>query len=133
MGVEIEKKKAFIERETARLTSLEETRVRLVTELSRRQQQLEVQKKELDELCKAMANDAELPDMAIDSDSSGLKDVVGAGLAVDKSHMQELEMFRILFNQMNNPDPEPETQELLVRKHKAELDCIVAKRQKTQG
>ena len=49
---------------------------------------------------------------------------------VDNSHMQELEMFRILFNQMKNPDPEPETQELLVRKHKVELDNIYAKREK---
>ena len=76
MGVEIEKKKAFIERETARLMSLEESRVRLVAELSQRQQQLDAQKEELDELCKAMANDAELPDMAIDSEGLSLKDVV---------------------------------------------------------
>ena len=54
--IEIERKKAFIERETARLVSLEESRVRLVTVLSQRQQQLDTQKKELEELCRTMAN-----------------------------------------------------------------------------
>ena len=45
--------------------------------------------------------------------------------------MPELEMWRILFN--NNPNPEPETQDLLVKKHNTDLECIVAKRRKTQG
>ena len=74
-----------------------------------------------------MAGDAELPDRAVDSEGSGLKD------AVDSSILKECEALRVLVHQMSNPDPEPETQELLVRKHKAEVDVIVAKRQKTQG
>ena len=64
---------------------------------------------------------------AIDSEGSGLTDVV------ENSFLSEVEALRVLIHQMSNLDPEPETQELLVRKHKAELDCIVAKRQKTQG
>ena len=43
LGLEIEKKKTWIERENARILSLEETRVRLVSEITHRQQQLEVQ------------------------------------------------------------------------------------------
>ena len=74
-----------------------------------------------------MATDTELPDVAVDGEG------LGGGPAVDNSHMQELEMFRILCNQLNNPDPEPETPELLVRKHKVELDSIHVKRQETQG
>ena len=85
LGVEIEKKKAFIERENARILSLEESRSRLVSEITHRQQQLEVQKKELEQLCKAMAGDADLPDMAVDSEGSGLKD------AVDSSVLKECE------------------------------------------
>ena len=127
LGVEIEKKRAFIERETARILSLEETRARLFSEMTHRQQQLEVQKKELEELCKAMGGDATLPDMTVDSEGSGLKD------AVDNSILKECEALRVLVHQMSKPDPEPETQELLVRKHKAEVDVIDAKRQKTQG
>ena len=46
LGVEIERKKAFIERESARLLSLEESRVRLVAELSQRQQEMDKQKEE---------------------------------------------------------------------------------------
>ena len=74
-----------------------------------------------------MATDTELPEMAVDNEG------LGAESALDTSHMQELEMWRILFNQMSNPNPEPETQDLLVKKHNADLECIVAKRQKTQG
>ena len=127
LGVEIEKKKAFIERETARILSLEESRVRLVSEMTHRQQQLEVQKKELEELCKAMAGDAESPNMAVDSEGSGSKN------DVDSSILKECEALRVLLHQMSNPDPVAENQEMLLRKHKAEVDLIVAKRQKTQG
>ena len=67
LGVDIERKKAFNERESARLLSLEESRIWLVTELSQLQQELDKQKKELEELCKTMAADTELPDMVIDS------------------------------------------------------------------
>ena len=67
LGVDIERKKAFNERESARLLSLEESRIPLVTELSQLQQELDKQKKELEELCKTMAADTELPDMVIDS------------------------------------------------------------------
>ena len=127
LGVEIEKEKAWIERENARILSLEESRVRLVSEITHRQQQLEVQKEELEELCKAMAGDAELPDMAVDSEGSGSKN------AVDTSILKECEALRVLLHQVFNPDPVAGNQEMLVRKHKAEIDVIVAKRQKTQG
>ena len=127
LGVEIEKKKAWIERENARILSLEESRVRLVSEITHRQQQLEVQKKELEELCKAMAGDAELPDMAVDSEGLGSKS------AVDRSILKECEALRVLVHQVLNPDSVAENQEMLVRKHKAEIDVIVAKFQKTQG
>ena len=70
LGVEIERRKAFIERETSRLVSLEESGVRLVTELSQRQQELDKQK-EVEELRKATATDTELPDMAVDSENLG--------------------------------------------------------------
>ena len=46
---------------------------------------------------------------------------------------QESEALRVLLHQVFNPDPVAETPEFLVRKHKAEVDVIVAKRQKTQG
>ena len=75
----------------------------------------------------AMATDTELLDMAVDNEG------LGAGPTVDKSHMQELEMFRILFSQMSNPDHVPETQDSLMRKHRVELDSICAKRQNTPG
>ena len=74
-----------------------------------------------------MATDTKLPDMAVDREG------LGAGPTVDKSHMQELAMLCIFANQVVKPDPEPETQELLLRKHKVELDNIYAKRQKAQG
>ena len=77
LGVEIEREKAFTERETARLVSLEESRVRLVTELSQRQQQLDTQKTELEELCKTMATDTELPDMAVDNEGLGVRPTLG--------------------------------------------------------
>ena len=116
-----------IERETARLVSLEESRVRLITELSQGQQQLDTQKKELEELCKAMATDTELPDMAVDGEG------LGAGPAVDNSLLQEVEVLRVILQQMSNPDPVRETQESLLRKHKVVLDSIQVKRQMTQG
>ena len=65
--------------------------------------------------------------MAVDGKGSGLKD------AVDSSVLKECEALRVLLHQGFNPDPVAETQELLVKKHKAEVDVIVAKRQKTQG
>ena len=114
------RKKAWIQRENARILSLEESRVRLVSEITHRQQQLEVQKKELEELCKAMAGDAESPNMAVDSEGSSSKN------DVDSSILKECEALRVLL-------PVAENQEMLLRKHKAEVDLIVAKRQKTQG
>ena len=74
-----------------------------------------------------MAGDAELLDMAVVSEGSGLKN------AVESSILKECEALRVLLHQMCNPDPVAENQEMLVRKHKAEVDMIVAKRQKTQG
>ena len=46
--------------------SFEESRVRVTTEISQRQQELDTQNKELEELCKTMAADAEGSDMAVD-------------------------------------------------------------------
>ena len=53
-----------------------------------------------------MATDTELLDMAVDSEG------LDAGLVMDKSHMQELEMLRIFANQVANPKeiPVEETQ-----------------------
>ena len=48
-----------------------------MAEFSQRQQELDKQKKELEELCKAMATDTELPDVAVDSEG------LGAGSAED--------------------------------------------------
>ena len=57
LEVEIERKKAIIERKSARLLFLEESRIRMQTEISQRQQELDKQKKELEELFKTMAAD----------------------------------------------------------------------------
>ena len=72
-----------------------------------------------------MAIDTELPDMAVDSE----------GPAEDEDNrilLQAVEALRIIVNQVNNPDPEPEMQDSLMRKHRDESQLIQAKRQKTQ-
>ena len=43
--------------------------------------------------------------MAVDNEGLGAEPVL------DTSHMQELDMLRILLQQMNNLNPEPETQD----------------------
>ena len=73
--VEIKRKKDFIERESARLLSLEERRIQMALEISQRQQGLDKQKKELEELCKTMAG-TEGPDMAVDSNGPATPELV---------------------------------------------------------
>ena len=100
MGVETERKKAFIERESARFWSLEESRVRITTEISQREQQLDKQKNEVEKLCKTMAADPEGPYMVVDSNGLGTAKsqlVLFAGTPSDAGH----------FHQMYNPDPVP--------------------------
>ena len=77
-----------------------------------------------------MAADTELPLMAVDSE--GLETGENRRLM-----MQELHMIRALLQHLNNPDPEPEKQATLMKKHQEDLHdfhCKAeAKRKKTQG